>query len=176
MDELAFYRNYDEVFLAVERCLASDLITPALILIFTAIDSVGWLASSDPVPPVAKRFEAFVDKWMLKNYPLPSTAKELYLARCGLLHNLIPSSGPFDKTGVRELVLLSGSKRQATAEIKLKVDGQSEGFVAVHVGEILVSFRNGFGAFKDSLEINPEQKKLFDQRVGRHYHHLDDLT
>ena len=176
MDGPDFYLDYLTVIAEIDRCLEKNLNTPALILIFTTIDTVGWLASGEPVPSNPQRFEAFVNDWMLKNYPLPCTAKELYKARCGLLHTLIPSSGPYDKTGERELIYTWTPIQERDWENKIKLDGKSSVYVATQVRDIWGSLLRGFGAFYESLETNPSQKALFDQRATEHYDYLDELT
>ena len=140
---------------------------PSLILIYSAIDSVSWVASDDENEPVGKRFQNWVDIWMLKKYPLPCTAQELYAARCGILHTLTPDSDLSTKKGVRRISYAWGTapQKDLDAAIKsLKYRG-----VAVHVNDISFSFQNGFVDFIESLETDQARKDLFLQKASKHF-------
>ncbi|MGA2505252.1 MAG: hypothetical protein ABSG01_14290 [Anaerolineales bacterium] len=170
-----FERNYYQLLTAIDHCLEKGLNPPALILIFTGIDTMSWLAGNDQ-DKVGDRFQTWVNEWMLKTHPLPCTALELYAARCAVLRTLTPTSDLSRNTGVRELVYAFGSKKQRELEISIQLNGFSEKYVAIHVNEILSSFREGIVAFLDSLNSSPERKQLFLQRAAKQYHYLDDLT
>ncbi len=77
----------DERFRAVDLCIAERLHGSALILIYSLIDN---LASLDRdvshLSTTRQDFIAWVDKFVIGGSTLPCTGKDLYAARCGLLH------------------------------------------------------------------------------------------
>ena len=93
MSEQNLFTSYAQIITAIDYCISENLIIPALVLIYSAIDSISWVASNKENQQVGKRFQAWVDTWMLHKYPLPCTALELYAARCGILHTLSPELG-----------------------------------------------------------------------------------
>ena len=90
MNDNNFIQVYTQIFSAITYCVSEKLILPALILIYSSIDSASWLSSDNEYHSVRERFQNWVDTWMLKKYPLPCNATELYAARCGILHTLTP--------------------------------------------------------------------------------------
>jgi hypothetical protein len=168
MSEQNLFRNYVQLITGAENCLAQNLAVPALVLIYTAIDSVSWIASADENQPVGKRFRNWVDKWMLQKHPLPCTAEELYAARCGILHTLTPLSNLTKQKGVRQIAYVWGNAKQKDLEDSIKIL-EYPGLVAVHVDDIFSSFRNGFADFIGMLENDPKQKKLFEEKAKKHF-------
>ena len=141
---------------------------PALVLIYSAIDSVSWVASDEDNQQVGKRFQVWVDTWMLQKYPLPCTALELYAARCGILHTLTPKSDLSEKKNVRRISYAWGTAQQKDLEESIK-RLEYPGLVAVHVNDIFNSFKNGFADFLDSLEKDEVKRNLFVQKAGEHF-------
>ncbi|MEP7198105.1 MAG: hypothetical protein ABI851_16425 [Saprospiraceae bacterium] len=79
------YSNYYDIFETIYECLEKGRITPALILIYSAIDSFSYMSNLNNHSG-KKVFKEWVKKWMLDRYPLPCNETDLYAARCGLLH------------------------------------------------------------------------------------------
>lgn len=172
MTEPNWIRNYKELISGIEICLSKGLLLPVLVLIFTAIDTVGWLASEDQNQGVGKRFRAWVDKWMLQKYPLPCTAEELYQERCAILHTLTPGSRLTKEKGVRRIAYAWGDAKLKDLEESIKLTKYPM-LVAVHVDDIFLSFRNGFADFLEMLESHPASKKIFIQKANKHFANMD---
>ena len=164
--------SFTHILNAIDYCLEKHLIMPALILIYSAIDSASWFASEDDARSVGERFQSWVDDWMLCRYPLPCTAQELYAARCGVLHALSPSSDLSNKKGVRIIVYTWGKAQQQELSDALKLLNRT-GVVGVHINDIFHSFQNGFADFVESLENDKAKKDLFNQRASKHFVDVD---
>jgi hypothetical protein len=89
MSDLALYRNIMLLGSGIDACIEKKLSGPALILIYSGIDTVGWLDSSEDYA-TRTSFMKWVDAYLLQAKPLQCTALELYAARCGLLHTFTP--------------------------------------------------------------------------------------
>jgi hypothetical protein len=168
MSDKNLFRSYFQLITAVDYCLTEKLILPALILIYSAIDSVSWLASDDDDQPVGVRFQYWVNNWMLLKYPLPCTAVELYAARCGILHTLTPNSSLHGKKKIRLLSYAWGEAKQENLNESIKLL-EYPGLVAVHVNDLFSSFRNGFADFIGTLEEDPMKKDIFAQKASKHF-------
>ena len=105
------FKNYYQLIQATDDCINKHMIMPALILIYSAIDSAGWIASDDLDEGVGTRFQNWVNKWMLKSGKLKCTAEELYAARCGVLHTLTPNSTLSEKKGVKRIAYAWGKAK-----------------------------------------------------------------
>lgn len=175
MNELNLFNNYEQLFTGAEIYLAQNLAIPALVLIYTAIDTVSWVASEDDNQPVGERFQIWVDKWMLQKYPLPCTAEELYAARCGILHTLTPNSTLTEKKGVKKIVYAWGKGKQKNLEDAINIT-EYPGIVAVHIQDIFKSFYNGYADFLEMLEIDPTNKELFMRKASKHLASMEIST
>jgi hypothetical protein len=165
-NEHNIFNNYEQIFLAIQKCLADKLIIPALVLIYSTIDSISWLSSSDNNSK--NSFLNWVNNWMLGKFPLPCSALELYAARCGLLHTLTPSSDLSETKGVREISYAWGKAELNDLEETIKIlDYQY--LVAVHVDDLFSSLKNGFVEYLTSLENDNCKKDLFSKKAKLHF-------
>ena len=56
--------HFQEMAQVVDHCLERDLITPALILIYSSMDAAAWLWSDQGQRDVRRSFEAWVDEFL----------------------------------------------------------------------------------------------------------------
>lgn len=84
---VAFEKNLAQMVIGARACLDRDLPMPALVLIYSLIDSFAWAV--DPKEANTRtRFENWLTKYVYPASPLPCTPTELYAARCAVLHTL----------------------------------------------------------------------------------------
>jgi hypothetical protein len=85
VSELALLKNLTEIIQAIDLCIKSKYLLSALKLIYSAIDNMAFLwADIEYTTPTD--FKRFADSYILQNSDLDCTSDELYIARCGLLH------------------------------------------------------------------------------------------
>lgn len=82
MDEFPLFKNMMLFASGIDACIEKEAITPALVLIYSAIDTTGWLDSTE-VFATGNDFMSWVDRYLLKAKPLRCTSLDLYAARCG---------------------------------------------------------------------------------------------
>ncbi len=169
-----FMQVYSQLILAINSCLENRYLVPALILIYTAIDSVSWLSTGD-IQNGGKRFQDWVDQWMLAKYPLPCTAKEIYSARCGVLHTLTPNSKLTEK-GVRKIAYAWGDASEIDLAESISTLGRDNSLIAVHMESLFHSFRNGFVDFLLATQNNPEIAKIFQKGIQQYFSDIDKQT
>src|ERR1700722_11320118 len=83
-----FETNYAEVLSAIERCLEGRLHLPALMLMYSTIDTLAWVAADKRVNNQRARFEDWARRWLLPSSKLKCSPTDLYAARCAILHTL----------------------------------------------------------------------------------------
>lgn len=169
-----FMQTYTQMILAINDCLENRYLIPALILIYSAIDSVSWLSTGD-TQNVAKRYQNWVDLWMLQKYPLPCTAKEIYSARCGVLHTLTPNSTLTDK-GVRKIAYAWGDASESDLEEPINRLGRDTSLVTIHIDSLFYSFRNGFADFLLGTQNDPVIAEIFQKGIQQHFSDIDQRT
>jgi hypothetical protein len=166
MSEDALHANLMRIGFGIEACLERKLIVPALILLYSGIDTAGWL---DSVRKDATResFLAWVDKYLLKAKPLPCTSLDLYAARCGLLHTLTADCRLSDEGRVRRVCYAWGAADAAQLETVSQLTGISSKFVAVHVNDLYEAWRHGLSTFTSDLDTDPARKARVQAKAAR---------
>ena len=166
------FNNYYQLIEATDVCVNKHMIMPALILIYTAIDSVGWIASDNPKEAVGTRFQNWVNKWMLKNGRLKCTAEELYAARCGVLHTLTPNSTLSEKKGIRKIAYAWGIAKHEDLDESISALSMNNRIVSIHLDDLFSSFREGFADYIEHVFSNREIKEKFLKKSGQHFANL----
>ena len=175
MDELPVFERFKEIMETIEYCLNTRRILPALILIYTFIDSISWLASDKRNESVKKRFTKWVDNWMLKKSPLPCSSLELYAARCGILHSLISDSDLSTFRKVKRITYSFGDKSPFPLQ-QVSDHIHPNEFVVVKVEDLYENLKVGLITFLENTIASPDKKSAFEQKATRHFTHLNPST
>jgi hypothetical protein len=81
---------------AAEHCLRQRQHMPALVLMYSLMDTLAWTAAdAKRAVGVRRRFEAWISHWLLPHLQLTYpelTAVDLYAARCAVLHSMTDDS------------------------------------------------------------------------------------
>jgi hypothetical protein len=137
----------------IEACIENKLTRPALILIYSAIDTVSWLDSKDEYANRTS-FMAWVDSYLIKARPIRCSSKDLYGARCGILHTCSADSR-LSKVGEARLFCYAWGSAgvdimQETIDLA-RLDGE---FVTIHVTELFDAWDLGVKQFLKDIEKN----------------------
>jgi hypothetical protein len=154
MSEQKLYRNLMLLGAGVEACIEKKLSAPALILIYSGIDTAGWI-DSDQSFTTRSSFINWVDRYLLQARPLACTAVDLYAARCGLLHTLTPDSQLSSQGRARRICYAWGQARVADIQRVIDTSNKNSEYVAVHVEELYEAWRLGLLAFTQEIENDP---------------------
>lgn len=167
--------SYYQVFKAIDNCITDNLLIPCLILIYSAIDSASWLADETGNASVGVRFQCWVNTWMLNRYFLPCSAEELYAARCGLLHTLTPDSDLSDFKGVRRIAYAWGTAKSYDLQESIEILERDD-IVAIHIEDLLESFRNGFADFIEQSMVDVDGEEALKNKASIHFANIDIET
>jgi hypothetical protein len=85
VSELALLKNLTEIMRAIDLCIKSKYLLSALKLIYSAIDNMAYLWTDNEYT-TSLDFKSWADSYLFQNSDLDCTSGELYIARCGLLH------------------------------------------------------------------------------------------
>jgi hypothetical protein len=172
MSEANLLKNYFQLISAIELCIEQKLVMPALVLIYTGIDSVSWLSAAEPTRSVGDRFQSWVLEWMYAVRPLSCTPEELYAARCGLLHTLTPNSTLTERKNVRRIAYAWGKGEQKDLNDSIATL-KYEGLVGIHINDLFESFRFGFSAFLEKTMNDDIASKTFTEKAKKHFSNID---
>jgi hypothetical protein len=130
-----FHRNCTQVLATAHLCLERKLQMPALILIYTLIDTFAWVVSDKNEKSTRKRFESWVEKWILAHRPLPCSATELYAARCAVLHTLSSQTALTESGEARQVLHAWASADVAALQASINALGRTD-VVALSIEEL----------------------------------------
>jgi hypothetical protein len=139
-----FHQNCTQVLSTAHLCLERRLQMPALILIYTLIDTFAWVVSDRNEKSTRKRFENWVGNWMLAHRPLPCSATELYAARCAVLHTLSSQTALTQSGEARQVAHAWGAADVAQLQASINARGRTD-VVALSIEEL-------FDAVTDAME------------------------
>ena len=166
-----FYQNYKQNIDGISLCINSGQIFPAITLIYSSIDIMGWMAFGDI--QVEKRFTNWIDTWMYKNRKLEATSNDLYAARCAILHTLSPDSTLSKKGKANIVVYAWGTADLNNYKEVAKHKGIHEQ-TFVHVNDLFAIFKEGIESFLADVNSNSELQLAFNERIDMSYENISD--
>lgn len=152
----------------IEVCLEKKLTAPALILLYSGIDTAGWLDSPDR-DATRDSFLKWVENYLLKAKPLACTSLELYAARCGLLHTMTSDSRLSFEGKARRNCYAWGTASVQNIQRTIDLTGKSGEYVAVHVNDLFEAWRLGLLAFSNELDTDPARKARVHAKAGQFF-------
>lgn len=171
MNADALRANLNSLLRAIDLCIQNKLILPGLILIYSTIDTLGWLDASNPKASVQKRFTTWVNTYLLPMGNIKCTSLELYAARCGLVHTYTPDSDLFGQGKVRRISYAWGNAKVDDLNKAIKaVNSKTD--VAVHVSELYNALDSAVRRFLDDLDKEPARARRVYERAS---HFFDPL-
>ena len=148
---------------SVARLLADDHVTQALVLLYSAIDTLAWLGA--PGPKATRTvFKDWIDKYLLLHTGLQCTAADLYSARCGLLHTSTAESDMTVDGSAREIWYWTGPNSRQYLESRAA--GRTD-VVLVGVPDFVAAFLGASDAFRADLAEDPTQAMIAEDKVRK---------
>lgn len=138
----------------VEACLAEKNTLCALVLLYSAIDTSGWLDCDGAATRTS--FIEWVDRYMLLESELPCAATDLYAARCGVLHTFGPNSRMFERSEARLIGYAWGTAKASELERLRKLMGVDD-VVVVQVEDLYGAWVSGVDRFLAELDGDEER-------------------
>jgi hypothetical protein len=135
---------------------------PCLILLYAGIDVAASLEPSVG-KGVGERVEKWVDRYMLSGRTLPCTSKEIYAARCGVVHTFTPDSDISRAGRARVIGYAYGNAELKKLDEATVLSGRQGLQVNVHLGDLIEVFRAGFETYlKEALSDSARWKEVTD--------------
>ena len=149
----SFERHLIQLLESIEECYKAMRILPCLILVYSGIDVAASLEA--PNEKVGARFENWVERYMLTQGKLNCFARDLYAARCAVVHTFTPDSDLSRKGKAKTIAYAFGSGSLAQLEDASQLAGQDH--VSIHRRDLIDSFRNGFADFIKEVGLDSER-------------------
>jgi hypothetical protein len=159
-----------EVLSVAEVTGARGVTMVCLILCYSAIDTLAWLAAEHDNEPVGQRYRRWVQRYMLPAVPaLKCTAEELYAARCAMLHTMTADSDVHARKRLRVVVYAWGP---VPAEaLQTAIDGsEAKGrCLAVHLSALTEGARFGCAQMFEDAEGDPRLRARIQSKVDKFF-------
>jgi hypothetical protein len=170
-----FYKTYLDLFKTIEDSITKERIVPALILLYTGIDSFSWLVNNDETKKDCDIFKSWVDTWMFSKNDLPCNSEELYAARNGLLHRQSSQSRNTEKkTGVRQILYAYGSRTQGKLQEVVVIANFETKYVAVQLEYLLSSFKSGMNDCLSDIQKDKFLMQKFEKKAKQLFVNITD--
>jgi hypothetical protein len=151
-------RHLNDLFAAIVHCYEKELLMPCLVPIYSGIDVAASLEPSAG-KGVGVRFEKWVDRYMVKGKSLPCTGRELYAARCAVVHTYTPDSN-LSKAGKARVIGYALGKADLKKLNKATVLLRREaGQVNVHMQDLIEAFHGGYQAYLEEALTDRERRE-----------------
>lgn len=160
--------------MVAEFCLQARVITPILVLIYSAIDVAGWLYASNSTASPNARFTNWVARYLLPARNLGCSPLELYGARCGLVHNFSAASDLSRQLKVREILYAWGDSDIETlrglskiANIQIPGRQPTVQYTEIQIEDLISAFRDGLRRFFEDARMDARLGARVVERSGK---------
>lgn len=165
--------NLKQLISAIMICRDNNFITPSLILLYSGIDVMSWLNCPKSQPKVIRSdFWEWVEKYLLPNSQLNCSAKDLYSARCGILHTLTAESDS-SKHGKAKIICYSwGTGDENKLQKALNNNSVTQNAKAVHFNKLFYAFITGIEKFVIELENDKQKAEIAYKRANKMFSNI----
>jgi hypothetical protein len=167
-----FEKNNKDMIDAAARCVELRQFLPALVLMYTHIDTLAWAGSSKEKRSTRRNFESWVEKWLLPELAADApklTATDLYAARCGVLHSLTSKSDLSSSGAAREIAYAWGTAKSSVLDEVLSKTKFANKLVTLHYEALLNGLRNAVAKFTTVAQSDILLRERLEEAAGKHY-------
>lgn len=165
-------KNLQDMLDVAQDCVRTRRHVPALVIVYSLIDSLAWAADDKTNPNLRSRFEQWVKTWFLPLLPLSVpqiTETDLYAARCAVLHTGTGVSDLYRRRKARRVMYAWGTaKREELESVIAKTPDMSQ-HVAVHFDDLLKALKCAVKNFKSAAAQNPTLRVRLEEAASFQY-------
>jgi len=159
----------------IDSCVQQKNTLSALILLYAAIDTAGWLDSEQP-NATRTSFISWTQRYLLQAIALDCTPIDLYAARCGLLHTFTPESQLASEGKARFVCYAWGDAKVEEMKAIIGRMGKAACYVAVHFDDLYEAWQQGLVAFTQDLDAEPEWKARVFLKANKFFTSMETDT
>ncbi len=167
-------QNILDMLSVAESSLQDGKIIPTLVLTYSLIDSMSWVAQPQS-PNLRDRFEAWAAKWLLPKMSQTTptiTVTDLYAARCALLHTGTGVSDLYKAKKARRFLYSWGKADVRVLEYAIASGAVPRDHVAMHCDDFLSAVRIAVADFIESADTDQVLAKRLESAANLGYTNL----
>ena len=167
--DIAYWQNIFELKKAPLICIQNKYVLSAAKLIYSGIDNLAWLTRESDKPDVKPNdFIQFTDKYLFPDSGIACNSKELYSARCGLLHCNTAESG-FSRSGkARHIIYAAESSIEEKGYNHVRPEFQGK-VVVVHINKLFHAYIRAINVLNKKIASEPDFADIIYQRSIKLY-------
>lgn len=169
--ELALLKNLTEIINAIEICISYRFYLSALKLIYAAIDNLAYLGATHQIVKPSD-FIKWIDSFLLPLSDLSCTAKELYAARCGLLHQNTAASN--NLSSEMKNIFYTWGTAEPEKGLEHVDESKRDKCIFINVDALNSALYKGILAFLEVFLKNPNLKEMLLKRAKKYFANVDD--
>ena len=167
-------KHFDVFQEAIEYCLKNKLINPALVLIYSCIDTLAYLDREESEEEVTKRcYIRWVNKFLLPNSNLNCRAEDLYGARCALIHTSTAESSMSKKGKARMIYYASGNAKIDPLKKFIEKQLPNKKIRIVHANTLYMALLDSIARYLRYLAKDKVKIVLFTKRSEKILGYMD---
>ena len=161
-------QDYEEMFEAIDACYSKALQIPCLVLIYTTIDSLGWLAFGDTEKSAKNRFVRWADHHLMPRLSAEFSALDLYAARCSILHGLSWESNLSETGQAKYLIYAMGKNTDSASELS-KAFFSEKTVACLHIDAFISSLKLAVFDFYEQMKGDPVLADRLKHAQGKRF-------
>src|SRR5437660_1143978 len=166
-EKVAYY--FRERYQTISECFESGRVLPGLTLLYSGIDGMAWLGLPRTQEDVSGNdFVAWVDRYMLSGSTPPYNARDLYAARCAVLHTYTAVSRLSRQGQAKKLQYFFGDVDPVWVESHMTEEARRTSIV-VPLSDLLELFEAGVERFTKQADTDPELGARVNERARQLY-------
>jgi len=170
-----FKEQLNSVFKCIDFCINNNLLMPALVQMYSLIDSMSWIyMPRNKTDNTREDFINWVNTFLLKNSLLECNAWDLYAARCAIVHTMSPRAKLIREGKARTICYCCGDKsieelKQIFNNGEMKGRAQKDRYVAVHINDLYRYIKIAIDKFSEYVFQEKRNLELFSKRINEYF-------
>jgi len=175
MSKKSLEDNIFSQFLAIDMCIEKGFLMPSLILIYSGIDTLASLNRTKEKEKVTRSdFKDWCNDYLIPGSNLNCSAKDLYAARCGILHTSTAVSDSSKKDEASELIYYIGDISDKQSKYQEIIDEKyPRKTIIINLENLEKAYKNSYFSFAKELEGNKAKRKMVYERAE--YYFVDSV-
>jgi len=154
----------------MEVCCKEKLVLPSLILLYSGMDIMAWLSrDKSHVDSTRHDFTHWINTYLLPGHGFTCKAKDLYAARCSILHSYT-SESQLSRQGEAKKVFYSwGTAHPESLQQIIDVSSEKDKVIVLHVDLLMDAFKEGVQRFNKALSKDRSLSLLVYSRSNKFF-------
>jgi hypothetical protein len=157
----------------MKACLAGKYIGSVLVLAYSLIDVLAWLAAPTNQEDVTRQdFVNFAEKYVIPRGQFECTGNDLYAARCSILHTFTAESQMSRKGNAIRIAYAWGVNNPHSRK---KLESYGMHWIMLSVDTLCTAVEDAARIFLEEIENNSDQLTSANQRADRLFRNAPGL-